>query len=204
MIIAKNNTGSVITIADLCGVQIPISGQTTLTDTLSPADISDSDDLVTLIGDEDVIINDGTADLELDDAKRHVSLASTRIAVSDEVVLVASGVSTQQYYFEVTSTTYQVIRQFIYRGTSKVGTPNIAKLIAWVSSTDYLGLVRLYDITNDNVIALWDNINSTEEGSIWDVSPVNLPYSDSVFEIQGKRLTIPEGLYITSITLGFD
>ena len=48
------------------------------------------------------------------------------------------------------------------------------------------------------------DINSTQEGSIWNATPANLPYSDAVFEIQGKRDTIAEGLYITSITLGFD
>lgn len=62
-IIAKNSTGSPVTIEDL-GIEIPGSGQRTLSDTFDFNEICTAEDLKTLVNATTIIINDGTSDLD--------------------------------------------------------------------------------------------------------------------------------------------
>ena len=71
IVIAKNNTGSSISIEDM-GVEIPGSGQRTLSDTFDFNEICTSEDLKGYITNSTFTINDGSSDLSIDDALDHV------------------------------------------------------------------------------------------------------------------------------------
>lgn len=69
--IAKNNTGSAVSVEDL-GIEIPGSGQRILSDTFSESEICESQDLKTLVGDSTFTINDGSNDLSVADGLEHI------------------------------------------------------------------------------------------------------------------------------------
>jgi len=68
IIIAKNQTVDDILIFDLGEIPVPGSGQLNLTDVFRVSDIRSSDSLKDLITADDIIINDGAADLSKDDS----------------------------------------------------------------------------------------------------------------------------------------
>ena len=101
-VIAKNNTVDDITITDLNGVVVPGSGQKTLSDIFSAAEIAASDSLIVNIATEDITINNGTNDLTAANAVRYVSLYKHVNPISadgKEIIRADSRPPTTQTYF---------------------------------------------------------------------------------------------------------
>lgn len=80
---------------------------------------------------------------------------------------------------------YEVLNRFGFDGIDNVGTPTAIKLIAYIRATD--GRVRIYDLTNAQVIcetALITNI----EPEILDCGVLsNISNTPAVWEVQAKR-----------------
>jgi len=76
IVVAKNNTASEYFIEDL-GIGISGTGQVNLTDLFDFFEIIDSIDLKTGVSSGDIIINDGTNDLNIVDGLAHINVQST-------------------------------------------------------------------------------------------------------------------------------
>lgn len=85
-LILKNNTASVVTIADV-GATILGSGQDTYDDMMILLELSSSSDLRGLVTDGTLTVNDGTDDLSISDGLIYLSTLWSR-AGSDEVPVV--------------------------------------------------------------------------------------------------------------------
>lgn len=205
-VVVKNDTSHDVRIADLGGVTLPVSGSRDLYDIFTLTEITESDDLKTHVTSGGIIINDGVDDLSITNALKYLTGVTDKQAFdysTTDMQFEASGEATGQYYFEITSTTYQVVRQFIFRGSDISGVPTMAKVTAWVDNASDPGVMRLYDITNDNIIAQWDNINETSE-TVHNTTASMIPSGEAIIEIQGKRNSTNTGLYVTAVMLGFD
>ena len=87
-------------------------------------------------------------------------------------------------YRSSTSTTYTSMCRFIFRGTNNYSLPTNIKVVTWVSSAAYHSNVRLYDITNSQIIATSANITSTSN-TIVDLGTIsNVPTTDAILEFQ--------------------
>ena len=101
-------------------------------------------------------------------------------------------------YRSSTATTYTSMCRFIFRGTNIYSIPTNIKVITWVSSTSYHSNVRLYDITNSQVIATSANITSTSN-TIIDLGTIsNVPASDAILEFQVMTSSTSCTAYISS------
>jgi hypothetical protein len=99
---------------------------------------------------------------------------------------------------------YIVRSTFYFRGTKFLGLPRSIQLVAMVDSATEPGDVRIYDLTNSQVIA--------EKTGIVDLVPTiidmgvlsNLPQGPAIFEIQ-LRVTslIPNDILLYSLALLF-
>jgi len=72
IIIAKNNTGGAIFIQDL-GIEVPGSGNRTLTSTFTKTEISTSSDLYNEVSTGNITINDGITDLSISNGLKHIN-----------------------------------------------------------------------------------------------------------------------------------
>lgn len=86
------------------------------------------------------------------------------------------------------SSTYEVVRDLIFPGTTAYGTPTAAKIIGFVDPST-TGQVRLYDVTNKQIIAESATfVNETK--AILDFGTLsNLPAGEAIFEIQVVRVS---------------
>jgi hypothetical protein len=91
---------------------------------------------------------------------------------------------------------------FIFRGTDLLGTPSQAKILVSTNESNTSGSIRLYDETNDQVVASWDNINSKNTLVIKEADLSNLPTGEAIITIQGY--TNKRYLYLHSMHFHFD
>jgi len=90
-------------------------------------------------------------------------------------------------YFATKSGTYVVAARFVFRGTTALlGSPDSAKFIVSASGSA-TAAVRLYDVTNGNVIAEVTGITGEAAQVATDATLANLPAGEAVFEVQVKR-----------------
>jgi hypothetical protein len=76
---------------------------------------------------------------------------------------------------------------FVFRGSVTLGTPTSAKVVAKMDgNTSPNGQMRLYDLTNNAVIATWSSINNNQD-AIYTTSVANIPSEESMFSVQGKK-----------------
>ena len=73
-VIVKNNLDTILTISDLMGISITVSGSKDLSNYFKPYEIAKSNVLLEKIASSAVTINDGTRDFDVADAIRYVSL----------------------------------------------------------------------------------------------------------------------------------
>jgi len=84
------------------------------------------------------------------------------------------------------STSYIIASEFIFRGTTALGTPTKIKVICdSVSGGD----VKIYDVTNAQTICEKTGISSASP-SIFDLGTLsNLPAGEAIFEVQHKKVS---------------
>lgn len=100
-----------------------------------------------------------------------------------------------------TSSSWEIQACFIFNGTSAVGTPTSAKASTYVSEGSSGG-IRIYDVTNSQVICSVTNLSNTSL-QINDLGTIsNLPTGEAVFEVQVKN-NGTSSTSINSIILNF-
>ena len=128
-----------------------------------------------------------------------VSLNSSESAAHD--IHYIFGSTDKNYYKFRDDYTWKVGPSFIFRGTSIIGTPAEAKILVSTKEDDCNGYVRLYDETNDQIVASWDNINSKDVLVILDSDLANLPTNEAILTLQGY--TNHRYLYLYSLHFHF-
>lgn len=90
----------------------------------------------------------------------------------------------QYEYVEITSTDYSVIGSLVFPGSANISCDRV-KIIASRSKEESTSYMRLFDITNNNVIATisW----STTPKTTYVEYLSNIPENEAVFEVQMKR-----------------
>jgi hypothetical protein len=92
-------------------------------------------------------------------------------------------------HVETTSSTYASLAHFIYGGSSVIGPMVNINVNAWVTGNTTCD-VRLYDLTNNLVVAELTGITSQLEPNLQSMGTlINIPAGPSVIEIQGRKLT---------------
>ena len=89
-------------------------------------------------------------------------------------------------YIDHKKSTWGVIGSFLFAGTDALGAPVSIRVIAGVTTADEVG-VRLYDLTNNNVIAEARNQTGSYPSIINLGTISNLPTGAAVFELQVIR-----------------
>jgi len=98
-------------------------------------------------------------------------------------------------YVEVQTTTYEVIASFIFPGTG-IATPEDFKCITSLSAAvtaDGRGYLRVYDLTNAQVIAEMRSDTVTGKAINSTSTIANLPASEAIFEIQAHKSSVGVG-----------
>ena len=102
-------------------------------------------------------------------------------------------------YAATASTSYVVVADFIYRGTSLAGAIAAIMAVAWADVSTTCA-IRIYDVTNAQVICEKTNITVNTKGMA-DLGTIsNLPANPAIFEVQIKRAAGSGGamVYVSS------
>jgi hypothetical protein len=86
------------------------------------------------------------------------------------------------YYIKFKNWSWDVVSQFIFRGTNILGTPTGIKAIIKGE-----GKLRLYDKTNGNVIFEWSNFDVNDWTMFGQASNLNWPKTEAIVELQGEK-----------------
>lgn len=147
----------------------------------------------------------------------NVTLTVSDDAVGDEVdITIASTASANTHplelplsqnsnpYWQSSSDTYEVMGCLIFRGTTTLGTPSAIKAVAWVTS-GVTGGIRVYDVTNSQVICENASITNSGKAIISLGSLSNLPAGESLWEVQTKRVSGggSDKVYTASVSIQF-
>jgi hypothetical protein len=93
----------------------------------------------------------------------------------------------KEYYKFSDSSSWVEATVIVFRGTDTLGTPTAAKIVAKLKDNiDTAGQVRIYDITNNNQIAIWNGVDSNSD-EIYTTTVTNLPSTEAMFSVQGKK-----------------
>lgn len=95
-------------------------------------------------------------------------------------------------YIEIGETSYKVFASFIYRGTS-FWIPSTLYLLASRSNSTGLSYLRVYDVTNSQIIIEHIFTDAVATIHIGTIVPSVLPTNTAVFEFQAKRSTRSAG-----------
>lgn len=88
-------------------------------------------------------------------------------------------------YLRVNTASYTVAASFLFRGTNELATPSSVRVIVSVSAGGVTGNIRLYDVTNAQILGT-ELINQTTP-TIVTISTANWSAGPSVVEIQMQR-----------------
>lgn len=92
-------------------------------------------------------------------------------------------------HVETTSVNYASLAHFIYGGSDNIGSIINFNINAWVTQSGTCD-IRLYDLTNNNIIAELIGITSNDEKNLQSIGVItNLPLQAAVIEIQGRKIT---------------
>ena len=111
------------------------------------------------------------------------------IAVHDpanDVAPIEIDVQHNWQYIDHKKSTWGVVGSFLFAGTDALGIPASIRVIAGVTTADEVG-VRIYDLTNNNVIAEVRNQTGSYPSIINLGTISNLPTGAAVFELQVIR-----------------
>jgi hypothetical protein len=103
--------------------------------------------------------------------------------------MVMSYASGNLKYIETGATSYKSLANFVYGGSSVIGSIINFNVNIWVTNNGTVCL-RLFDITNNNFISEIVDVTSQDESNIRSMGIIsNLPSNASVIEIQGQKAT---------------
>jgi len=105
-------------------------------------------------------------------------------------------------FYYTASTSYVVARRFEFRGTRNVGKPKRFSAIVEMSAAGQ-GDVRLYDLTNANLIGRILDFTETAWTIKRDKTLENLPITKAIFEVQIRTDNVLQDARITAASLQF-
>jgi hypothetical protein len=117
--------------------------------------------------------------------KNYVDAVSSGAGIHD--ICVAFAAYDKNFYKFKDYTDWEECTVFVFRGSDILGIPTSAKVVAKMDgNTSPNGQMRLYDLTNNKIIATWSAINSNQD-AIYTTSVSNIPSGESMFSVQGKK-----------------
>jgi len=130
---------------------------------------------------------------------------SLRVAVGKMICLSwASGLAA--YVYTYSKTAWDVMAQWVFPGTAhmQAGLTSI-KFVGWTSNAAKTAEVRIYDVTNDEVIAGPYEIND-EDPTLIDIGTLaNVPTGPAIWEFQGMVAGNPSpAIYAASLSMFFE
>jgi hypothetical protein len=162
-----------------------------------PPILNESDrDLITSPKTGEVIFNLTQSTIEYWDGVKWAKLLAPGNIIPGDIgggasSMVMSFASGTIKHVETTSNNYASLSHFIYGGSDAVGEILNINLNAWNSAGNTTD-VRLYDLTNAQVIAELTGINTQNEDNVQSMGVIsNLPTLPAVIEIQGRRTAGP-------------
>ena len=90
-------------------------------------------------------------------------------------------------YLETKAKTYEVVHVFVFHGSSVIGEPKSIKVLGGLADSKEEGIsVRIYDVTNANLIA--ELVEAEDDWpAVLDLGQIsNVPDGESVWELQVK------------------
>ncbi len=214
-LIAKNITNNNIILDDIFGITIFANSEHTLTDNINDySTITNSSELKEHVHEERIILNNGEKNLSVSEGLLILQFA-TQYSLLDHIAtsqIINSGKDISfnfscwdTHYYKFKGHSWELASHFIFSGTNRMGTPSGVYITAYSKHNHPTGTpggyIRLFDLTNNNVICEWSiRTNSVEIYS--DESIINMPAEQAIFEIQGKKGACSE-TFLTSILLKF-
>lgn len=105
-------------------------------------------------------------------------------------------------YLFAKSATYAVLSRFVFKGTTILGSPTNIKAIIHVKTAAKPGDVRIYDLTNANVICEVTGVSSLVPITVNLGTLSNLPSGEAMFEVQAKD-PLADEIYVSGIVMEF-
>lgn len=147
-----------------------------------PGEINSITEKVTPVN-ADILIIEDSAD---SNNKKKLQIGNLPSGGSGAQKVQSMQLSTVNYpYLESAGAVYTLISQFIFLGTTKLGTPTKIKSITWRNGGDTVD-IRIYDVTNSQIICEKTGIVDLV-ATVHDLGTLsNLPSGEAIFEIQHK------------------
>lgn len=125
-------------------------------------------------------------DRQLDNAIRDISEIIKNVGSGDGIY---SGLAVFNDAVQTTSGTYERVGAFVFPGTDIVASLSKINAIVRRNGAATSASIRIYDVTNVNVIAEATGITTTDETVFTDMGAIsNLPSGEAMFEIQMLRV----------------
>ncbi len=213
-IIINNISGGVLYINDLYGQQISTGETIDMLNLFSYDELSNSIDLKDYIQSGALTLNDGTEQLTTEQAIEHLTTSTkfeTRLlnlpdipdvepdrllqgvdstsviwAKRDSNSFINLSFGGSKPYIKIrTSSSWKVMGAFIFPGTNIVTTPSILRIMAHLKTPETEGSIRLFDFTNNNVIAEISSFSATSR-QIFETDILNnIPEEEAILEYHG-------------------
>lgn len=178
--IIKNNTDQVVVLSDI-NLDIAASASYTI-----PPDrysrYAASSDLITKLGDGTLTCNDGTDDLSLIDATSFLQITNVSDIILDPRSIEFSWAGVGAPELSTVNSTYTTMARIVFRGSSVVGTPSAMTAACFQQGTDMS--IRVFDVTNTQVIAEVSGIVSSTPSLVDFVTISGVPETEAIWDIQ--------------------
>lgn len=105
-------------------------------------------------------------------------------------------------YIRKQTNTYSVATRFIWKGTTALGNPATAKLIAWSESGSSTNYARLVDVNTGSTIVEINTLAQTTTPKIFDFGSFTMPSSETMIELQLKSSN-SKYIYVSGLSFYF-
>jgi hypothetical protein len=122
------------------------------------------------------------------------------------VISLSWGTNATSYIYAYSSGAWNVMARVVFPGTDHMqATVEAIKLVLWVGASIRPMDARIYDITNDLVIAESDTLTN-EDPELIDFGTIsNVPTGPAIWEVQGHKDIVPAGfIYMSAMTIFFE
>jgi len=125
---------------------------------------------------------------------------------SGKVIACSWGTNATAYIYAYSSGAWAVMARIVFPGSDHMqATVEAIKAVLWVSASNRIMDIRVYDLTNDLVVAESDDLTN-EDPELIDFGTVsNVPTGPAIWELQGHKDGNPAGfIYLSALTIFFE
>lgn len=209
IIIATNVSGDTLLIEEL-GLFLASGESRILTDLFEKRQITESKNLYNFVSSSKIILNDGTINLNKEQAQNMLSI-QTEYEIESTAPPSNSSIDVLQFNFcsdgnntgrtRVSSTSYTTVCKFIFKGSYN-GTIPFFKFIAATEKSDKNGWLQLFDYTHNQIIFEQSVLGTLPTiYTLKDLSGITT--YESIFEIKLKCSIKNEDIYLYSFLTQF-